>query len=67
MRQDASAIRAMRVGVDGVGPRARGLGAAIWSQLFLRAASSAGLLVIGSYLVELHDRGAGVTSTRWLK
>jgi len=61
LRQDASAIRAMRVGVDGVGPRAQGLGAAIWSQLFLRAASSAGLLVIGSYLVELHDRGAGVT------
>jgi MFS family permease len=44
------------------GARASGLGAVIWSQLFLRVASSAGLLVIGSYLVDLRDHGAGVTS-----
>jgi MFS family permease len=40
---------------------AAGLGAAIWSQLFLRVASTAGLLVIGSYLVALHDRWGDVT------
>jgi len=59
LRQDD--IWTIRIGADEIEPRARGLGAAIWSQLFLRVASSAGLLVIGSYLVDLHDRGVGVT------
>ena len=40
----------------------RGLGAAIWSQLFLRIAGSAGVLVIGSYFVELQDKGLPITS-----
>jgi MFS family permease len=43
-------------------PQARGLGAAIWSQLFLRVASSAGLLVIGSYFADLQRRGVPLTS-----
>jgi MFS family permease len=40
----------------------RGLGAAIWSQLFLRIAGSAGVLVIGGYFVELQDKGLPITS-----
>ncbi len=40
----------------------RGLGAAIWGQLFLRIAGSAGVLVIGSYFVELADKGFPITS-----
>ncbi len=40
----------------------RGLAAAIWSQLFLRIAGSAGVLVIGDYFVELQDKGLPVTS-----
>ncbi len=48
-----SAIPATQVG---------GLGAAIWSQLFLRVASSAGLLVIGSYFADLQSRGIPITS-----
>jgi MFS family permease len=40
----------------------RGLGAAIWSQLFLRIAGSAGVLVIGSYFVALQDKGLPITS-----
>ncbi len=38
------------------------LGLTLWSQLFLRVTASAGVLVIGSYLLALHDRGEGVTS-----
>lgn len=38
------------------------LGAVIWSQLFLRIAGSAGVLVIGGYFVELHDKGLPITS-----
>ena len=40
----------------------RGLGAAIWGQLFLRLAGSAGVLVIGGYFVELQDKGLLITS-----
>jgi MFS family permease len=40
----------------------RGLGAAIWSQLLLRIAGSAGVLVIGGYFVELQDKGLPITS-----
>jgi len=40
----------------------RGLGATIWSQLFLRIAGSAGVLVIGGYFVELQDKGMPITS-----
>src|ERR671910_1341895 len=40
----------------------QGLGAAIWSQLFLRIAGSAGVLVIGGYFVELQDKGLPITS-----
>jgi Arabinose efflux permease len=40
----------------------RGLGASIWSQFLLRLASSAGLLVIGSYFVDLQSRGVPLTS-----
>jgi MFS family permease len=40
----------------------RSLGAAIWSQLFLRVAASAGLLVIGSYFADLQRRGVPMTS-----
>ena len=62
-RQGGILIRQVRQDTRAVpGARASGLGAVIWSQLFLRVASSAGLLVIGSYLVDLRDRGAGVTS-----
>ncbi|GAC1397132.1 MAG: hypothetical protein NVSMB65_16160 [Chloroflexota bacterium] len=39
-----------------------GLGAAIWGQLLLRLAGSAGVLVLGSYLADLHDWGLHVTS-----
>ncbi len=39
-----------------------GLGAAIWSQLLLRVASSAGALVIGSYFVDLQTKGVPITS-----
>jgi MFS family permease len=42
--------------------RAQGLGAVIWSQLFLRVASGAGLLVIGSYFADLQRRGVPITS-----
>src|SRR5215207_9346738 len=45
---------------DGSAPR--GLGAATWSQLFLRIAGSAGVLVIGGYFVELQDTGMPITS-----
>ena len=38
------------------------LGAAIWSQFFVRIASSAGLLVIGSYFVDLQSRHVPITS-----
>lgn len=62
MHQDARATHGVRARNNRARLRLRGLGATIWSQLFLRVASSAGLLVIGSYLVDLHDRGAGVTS-----
>lgn len=37
-------------------------GLAIWSQLFLRIASSAGVLVLGAYFVSLRDRGGGINS-----
>ncbi len=42
--------------------RFQGLGSAIWSQLFLRMGSSAGLLVIGSYFVDLQAKGVPLTS-----
>ena len=48
--------------VSSVASAQRGLGAAIWSQLFLRIAGSAGVLVIGGYFVELQDRGLPITS-----
>lgn len=35
---------------------------AIWSQLFLRAGSSAGVLVVGGYFVYLRDHGTNVNS-----
>ena len=41
---------------------AQRLGAAIWSQFFVRIASSAGLLVIGSYFVDLQSRHVPITS-----
>ncbi len=51
----------------------RGLGVAILSQFFLRIAGSAGVLVIGGYIVEFQDRGMPITSVlvgnvwvRWL-
>lgn len=37
-------------------------GAVIWSQLLLRMASSAGILVIGGYFVYLRDQGQAVNS-----
>jgi MFS family permease len=37
-------------------------GSVIWSQLFLRLASSAGVLVIGGYFVYLRDQGEAVNS-----
>jgi len=49
---------------DGPAPperRAR-TGLVIWSQLFLRAASSAGVLVVGGYFVYLRDQGDAVNS-----
>jgi len=62
-RQGGILIRQVRQDTRAVPEaRASGLGAVIWSQLFLRVASSAGLLVIGSYLVDLRDHGAGITS-----
>jgi MFS family permease len=42
-------------------PRVSGMGAATWSQFFIRTASTAGLLVIGGYLVALRERGNNVT------
>ena len=43
-------------------PRIRGLAAATWSQFCLRVAATAGLLVIGDYLVALHDTRGSVNS-----
>ncbi len=62
MRQDASTVPARHDSHGRSIPATRGLGAVIGGQLLLRAASSAGLLVIGSYLVDLRDHGVGVTS-----
>ncbi len=42
--------------------RRAGTGLVIWSQLFLRTASSAGVLVVGGYIVYLRDQGDAVNS-----